>query len=590
MTTAVNNLYSGAFMQRTPFKTTLLTLALVSLAGMLNAQWVAYNDHVPGTIGSQTHANATVYNANSTTANSGALKNIQSGATLPVTMTYSREGDVGWGSSAGVPNSGTPLYTNFNGFVYFGGGTDSAIQIASGETVTITFTGLDSNKRYSFRGGAVRGTATYTDRWTLAALEGAASYTSAHTAGALTTAQVAAIADNAAAINTGVNLVGDMWDWENIDPGSDGTISIVSSQYGGTVPGGSSGGTYAYAISGVRLEESGPIGPMPITITSQPAASNNIPLGSPLTLSVSITGTTPFYQWFKAGQPLQGATNSTFAIASVTTNDAGRYSVRITNSLNSVISSDAIVTINTNRAALFVARTPLSPGDIVISNRIAAAFSVVAVQDDRTSAASHATGKALVFISSSVDPVAVANKFTFSAVPAVVCEPGIFYTMALTGNNNTNFQGTIADQRGIAIFDSTHPLAAGLNGTFAVYNTPGNLSYGFVGGGGVSVATTTNGSGFPVLFAYEKGSALAPGVAAPGRRVGFFLDSDAATNLTAQGTLLLNTAITWATGTPSTNTPIAITKQPASHQRHRGFDWHLPGQCQRHAEILLPMA
>ncbi len=252
-------------------------------------------------------------------------------------------------------------------------------------------------------------------------------------------------------------------------------------------------------------------------------------------------------------------------IANVGVGDAGRYFVRITNNVNTVISSDSIVTVNTNPSALFVARTPLSPGDIMISNSIAAAGYVALVQDDRSSVASQAVGKAFVFISSSVDSAQIGSKFTFVAVPVIVCQPGIFNVMFMTTGNATNLQGVIPGQQGVSIYDETHPLAGGLTGTFPVYDNPGEMGYGYVGGGGIAVATATNHSGFPVIFAYEKGAYLAvPPPVAAARRVGLFLDSDGATNLTAQATVLLNSSITWATGAPVTNAPVAITKQPAS--------------------------
>ena len=48
---------------------------------------------------------------------------------------------------------------------------------------------------------------------------------------------------------------GDMADWENIDPGPDGTFTVNSYQYTGTVPGGSSSGIKGYGMTGFRLEE-----------------------------------------------------------------------------------------------------------------------------------------------------------------------------------------------------------------------------------------------------------------------------------------------------------------------------------------------
>src|SRR5205085_1587238 len=90
-------------------------------------------------------------------------------------------------------------------------------------------------------------------------IEGANSFTSAHTANAVTSAQAPAdVATNQAAFNFAVNFTGDMADWENIDPGSDGAISITCAMYSGFVPGGSSTANappYCYGLTALRLEE-----------------------------------------------------------------------------------------------------------------------------------------------------------------------------------------------------------------------------------------------------------------------------------------------------------------------------------------------
>ncbi|MBI5770408.1 MAG: immunoglobulin domain-containing protein [Verrucomicrobia bacterium] len=79
------------------------------------------------------------------------------------------------------------------------------------------------------------------------------------------------------------------------------------------------------------------------TITVHPA-SQAVSVGAALTLTVGASGTTPFtYQWKKGGQNLDGATNATFTIASVTTADAGSYTVVVTNTAGSSPASNAAV-------------------------------------------------------------------------------------------------------------------------------------------------------------------------------------------------------------------------------------------------------
>lgn len=68
--------------------------------------------------------------------------------------------------------------------------------------------------------------------------------------------------------------------------------------------------------------------------------------GNPASFTVSAGGAAPFgYQWQKGGVNIAGATNSTYTIASTTTDDTGSYAVVVTNSLGSATSSTATLTV-----------------------------------------------------------------------------------------------------------------------------------------------------------------------------------------------------------------------------------------------------
>ena len=85
----------------------------------------------------------------------------------------------------------------------------------------------------------------------------------------------------------------------------------------------------------------------PPTITDHPLSiSRNV--GQAAGFSVSATDNNPFtYQWQFNGNPIAGATNSTFTILSVSTADAGSYNCVVTNSLGSATSNTATLTVNT---------------------------------------------------------------------------------------------------------------------------------------------------------------------------------------------------------------------------------------------------
>ncbi len=85
---------------------------------------------------------------------------------------------------------------------------------------------------------------------------------------------------------------------------------------------------------------------VPPAITSQPT-NKTVIQGSNVTFSVTASGTAPLnYQWRKGGIVIGGATNSTLNLLSVTTNDAGIYSVVVANIADSVVSSNATLNVH----------------------------------------------------------------------------------------------------------------------------------------------------------------------------------------------------------------------------------------------------
>ena len=84
------------------------------------------------------------------------------------------------------------------------------------------------------------------------------------------------------------------------------------------------------------------IGP---TITTQPA-NVTVSVTSNATFIVAATGTAPLsYQWRKDGVNASGAINATLTLNNVQTNQAGNYTVVITNAYGSVTSSVAVLTV-----------------------------------------------------------------------------------------------------------------------------------------------------------------------------------------------------------------------------------------------------
>ena len=74
--------------------------------------------------------------------------------------------------------------------------------------------------------------------------------------------------------------------------------------------------------------------------------SQNVATGNPASLSVAAVGTPPLsYQWLLNGTNINGATASSLGWSNVQLTDAGSYSVLLSNSVGTVVSSNAVLTV-----------------------------------------------------------------------------------------------------------------------------------------------------------------------------------------------------------------------------------------------------
>jgi len=84
------------------------------------------------------------------------------------------------------------------------------------------------------------------------------------------------------------------------------------------------------------------------SITTQPA-SMSVTAGSSASFAVAATGSTPlFYQWRFNSTKITGATTPTYTMSNVQSNNAGGYSVIVSNSVSSVTSATATLTVTAN--------------------------------------------------------------------------------------------------------------------------------------------------------------------------------------------------------------------------------------------------
>jgi len=87
--------------------------------------------------------------------------------------------------------------------------------------------------------------------------------------------------------------------------------------------------------------------PNGIAVTEPPAPTNQV-VGTdePFSLTVAATGSALNYQWWFNGEPLPGATNRSYSVASAPLTDSGFYSVVITNQAYAVTSAVASVVVS----------------------------------------------------------------------------------------------------------------------------------------------------------------------------------------------------------------------------------------------------
>ena len=119
---------------------------------------------------------------------------------------------------------------------------------------------------------------------------------------------------------------------------------IECRRYTGVVPGGTSSGSSAFALTALRLEEIVvPLDPAPV-IQTQPIPTATS-LGGSVQLTAAVTAQGPVtYQWVRNGIMLPDQTNAVLHLTEISASDAGSYIVIITGDTGSAASNPTSLT------------------------------------------------------------------------------------------------------------------------------------------------------------------------------------------------------------------------------------------------------
>jgi hypothetical protein len=226
-------------------------------------------------------------------------------------------------------------------------------------------------------------------------------------------------------------------------------------------------------------------------INSQPQ-SLNTNAGASAMFTVGATGNpAPNYQWRLNGNPIGGATSSTYTRTNVQAVDTGDYSVVVTNVAGSVVSSNATLTVNSGVAAIIAQwnfNSPTSDANVATGITTPSIGSGAAALIGTT--ATFATG-------SSSDPASAGsdnsgwNTTSYPAATANNKSAGVQFNVSTVGKQNivVSWDERVSNTgskyvrlqyttNGTAFFD--FPTTTAIN-TAAVFESKTNNLSGFVG-------------------------------------------------------------------------------------------------------------
>ncbi len=271
----------------------------------------------------------------------------------------------------------------------------------------------------------------------------------------------------------------------------------------------------------------------PVTIITHPVSTVLNPGGN-VTLSVAVTGTSPFsYQWRKNGANIAGGTAATLAIINASSTSAANYDVVVGNVVGSVTSNVAVVSVN---SPISITSQPVAASVSVGSQAI---FSVTATG---TAPLTYQWRKAGV-------PVVGATSASLTLSSVQESDAGS-YDVVLT-----NPVGTLTSKAATLTINTPLAVVSAPSAVTVTVGTPATMSI------------VASGSG-PFTYQWYKDGVLLAGATGASYRV-------AKTQASSAGSYyvkITNRAGTVTSGAAAltVNFPVTITSQPASAELPEG--------------------
>jgi hypothetical protein len=274
----------------------------------------------------------------------------------------------------------------------------------------------------------------------------------------------------------------------------------------------------------------------PPAISTQPSSAS-VNAGAGVSFSVTATGTgTLTYQWYLGTTAISGATASTYSIASAQASNAGSYTVVVTNSVGSVTSGAATLTVVSPPAIT------TQPANVSVSAGAAATFSVTATGTGtltyqwylggsaiggatlssytiKSSQASNA-GSYTVTVSNSAGSVTskaatltvvTIAPLTITTQPASVTAnagSGVIFSVIASGTGPLSYQWYLNGTAIAGATESAYTIASLQSSNAGSYTVVVANAGGSVTSGAATLALSTASSSGPLLYAYDSDGRL----------------------------------------------------------------------------------